>query len=117
MEKKCRKKANNPQINLYVLQQLIQQGEGGSFVWLADQSDGVARKTTIQTGAVGANGLVEVTSGLTVSSRIISNGSDGLTNGERIKVTSEDAMLGTKTGIAAGDGSLTPDRLSTGGNE
>lgn len=105
------------EVNLYVLQQLIQQGEGGSFVWLADQSDGVARKTTIQTGAVGANGLVEVTSGLTVSSRIISNGSDGLTNGERIKVTSEDAMLGTKTGIAAGDGSLTPDRLSTGGNE
>jgi len=105
------------EVNLYVLQQLIQQGEGGSFVWLADQSDGVARKTTIQTGAVGANGLVEVTSGLTVSSRIISNGSDGLTNGGRIKVTSEDAMLGTKTGIAAGDGSLTPDRLSTGGNE
>lgn len=105
------------EVNLYVPQQLIQQGEGGSFVWLADQSDGVARKTTIQTGAVGANGLVEVTSGLTVSSRIISNGSDGLTNGERIKVTSEDAMLGTKTGIAAGDGSLTPDRLSTGGNE
>ena len=105
------------EVNLYVLQQLIQQGEGGSFVWLADQSDGVARKTTIQTGAVGANGLVEVTSGLTVSSRIISNGGNGLTNGERIKVTSEDAMLGTKTGIAAGDGSLTPDRLSTGGNE
>lgn len=105
------------EVNLYVLQQLIQQGEGGSFVWLADQSDGVARKTTIQTGAVGANGLVEVTSGLTVSSRIISNGSDGLTNGERIKVTSEDAMLGTKTGVAAGDGSLTPNRLSAGGNE
>ena len=105
------------EVNLYVLQQLIQQGESGSFVWLADQSDGVARKTTIQTGSVGANGLVEVTSGLTVSSRIISNGSDGLTNGERIKVTSEDAMLGTKTGVNSGDGSTTPNRRSTGGNE
>lgn len=102
-------------VKLYVPRQLIQQGESGSFVWLADQSDGVARKTTIQTGAVGANGLVEVTSGLTVSSRIISNGNDGLTNGERIKVTSEDAMLGTTTGVGSGD--ITPDPLSTGGNE
>ena len=105
------------EMKLYVLQQLIHQGDGGSFVWLADQSDGVARKTTIQTGAVGSNGLVEVTSGLTVSSRIISGGSDGLEDGARISVTSEDATLGTKIGVGSGDGSTTTNRLPTGGNE
>ncbi|MBT4866624.1 MAG: hypothetical protein HON53_16090, partial [Planctomycetaceae bacterium] len=77
------------ELKLYVLGQLIHQGEGGSFVWLADQSEGVARKTTIQTGAVGSNGLVEITSGLTVSSRIISSGIDGLQDGDRITVTEE----------------------------
>ena len=76
-------------LKLYVQGNLIHQGDGGSFVWLADQSAGVARKTIVQTGAVGTNGLVEITSGLTVSSRLISGGSDGLKNGERIKVTGE----------------------------
>ena len=74
---------------IYVLQQLIQQGENGSYVWLADQSAGIARKTTVQTGAVGSNGLVEITSGLTMTSRIISGGSDGLQDGDRIKITGE----------------------------
>ena len=74
---------------LYVLQQLIHQSDHGSFVWLADQSAGIARKTTVQTGAVGSNGLVEITSGLTITSRIISDGSDGLQDGDRINVTGE----------------------------
>jgi len=102
------------EVKLYVLQQLIQQGEGGSFVWLADQSDGVARKTTIQTGAVGSNGLVEITSGLTVSSRIISSGTDGLQDGDRITVTSEDATLGTKSAVGSSGRSTTLNRLPTG---
>jgi HlyD family secretion protein len=74
---------------IYVLRQLIQPGDDGSFVWLADQSAGIARKTTVQTGAIGSNGLVEITSGLTISSRIISSGSDGLQDGDRIKITGE----------------------------
>ena len=96
------------EVKLYVLQQLIHQGDGDSFVWLADQSDGVARKTTIQTGAVSSTGLVEVTEGLTISSRLISSGSDGLKDGERINVTSEDPTLGRKTGVGSGDESTIP---------
>lgn len=80
---------------LYVLRQLVQQDDGASFVWVADQSAGVARKTAIKTGPAGANGLVEVTSGLNDASRIIVGGSDGLQDGDRIKVTREDASLGT----------------------
>ena len=80
-------------VKLFVPKQLIHQDDRGSFVWLADQSDAVARKTPIETGHVGSHGLVEVTSGLNVSSRIISQGSDGLRNGDRISVAREDASF------------------------
>jgi HlyD family secretion protein len=105
------------EVKLYVLGQLIHQGEGGSFVWLADQSAGIARKTTVQTGAVGSNGLVEITSGLTVTSRILSGGIDGLQDGDRIKVTSEDASLGTGSAVRQDGTSRTMNRLPTGNDK
>ena len=111
-----RASVSSQQVRLYVVEQLIQQGDGGPFVWLADQSDGVARRTSIQAEAAGSNGLVEVTSGLTVSSRLIVSGIDGLRDGDRIKVTSEDAWLGTKSGVDSGTASKTLNRLPTGGN-
>ena len=83
------------EVKLYVLQQLVHRGDSGPFVWVADRSDGIARKTSIQTGVGSSNGLVQVTGGLTVSSWIISGGSSGLNNGDRIEVTSEDTELGT----------------------
>ena len=104
-------------LKLYVLQQLIHQDDGGSFVWLADQSDGIACKIMVETGAVGSNGLVEITSGLTISSRIISGGSDGLQDSDRIKVTSEDSSLGTNTAVRQNGGSHTTDHLPTGDNQ
>ena len=104
------------ELKLYVLQQLIHQGDGGSFVWLADQSDGIARKTMVQTGAVGSNGLVEINGGLTISSRIISGDNDGLRDGDRIKVTSEDSSLGTSNAIQQSGGPRTADQLPTGDN-
>ena len=85
------------ELKLYVLGQLIHQGEGGSFVWLADQSEGTAHKAAVQTGAVGSNGLVEITSGLTVSSRIISSGIEGLQDGDRITITEEGQEPGVKS--------------------
>ena len=105
------------ELKIYLLRQLIQQGEGGSFVWLADQSEGVARRTTIQTGGVDYNGLVEVTGGLTVSSRIISSGTDGLQDGSRIKVASEDATLGTKSAVGTNTESNKPNRLPAGDSQ
>lgn len=75
---------------LYVPQELVQQGESGKFVWLADQTAKVARKTPVQTGRPGGDGLVEVTSGLTLSSRLIARGDEGLSDGDRIRVTGEE---------------------------
>jgi len=99
------------EMKLYVLKQLIHQSEGGSFVWLADQSDGMARKTMVETGTVGSNGLVEITKGLSMSSRIISSGIEGLEDGDRIKVTSEDAHLGTGGAARQSDDSNKTDPL------
>jgi len=103
------------ELKLYVPKQLIHQDEGSSFVWLADRSDGIARKTMVQTGAVGSNGLVEITSGVNVSSRIISSGTDDLQDGDRIKVTSEDATLGAT--VRPSGGPRTMNRLPTGDNK
>jgi len=83
------------ELRLYIPEQLIRQGDGGAFVWIADQSERIARKTSVETGAVGSNGLIEITGGLEVSSRIIVSGSDGLQDGNRIKVTGEDPSLGS----------------------
>ena len=60
--------------HLFVPQQLVFQDETGPFVWVADQSNGMARKTAITTGSPGVGGLVEATSGLTIGSRVIARG-------------------------------------------
>jgi multidrug efflux pump subunit AcrA (membrane-fusion protein) len=78
------------ELRIYLPQALVQRDERGAFVWLADQAAGVARRAPIETTAPGGNGLVEVTRGLTVSSRIIVGGSEGLADGMRIRVTGEE---------------------------
>jgi len=79
-------------LRMFVPQELVHQTEQDSFVWLADQSAGVARKKTVGTGRVTANGLLQITSGLTVSSRVIDRGSAGLQDGDRIRVVADAAI-------------------------
>ena len=74
---------------IYIPEELIRQDDNESFVWLADQSTGVARRTIVQPGRTTASGMVEITGGLNISSRIIDNGSHGLQDGDRIVVTGE----------------------------
>jgi RND family efflux transporter MFP subunit len=74
---------------LYVPAEFIRQDEAGSFVWVADRSEGIARRVSVETGKTGNEGLVEVTSGLTVASRMIADGIEGLEDGDRIHVTDE----------------------------
>lgn len=80
---------------LFVPKQLVQQGAAGPFVWVADQTAGVARQTPIVTGRRGTNELIEVTRGLNVSSRLISQPTSGLRDGQRIRVVGEDSRLGS----------------------
>ena len=79
------------QIRLFVPKQLIREGDGGPIVWVADQLHNVARRARIETRGLGSEGRVEVTQGLTVSSRLIVTGIDGMQDGDRIRVTREEA--------------------------
>jgi len=105
------------EVKLLVPQQLVRQGDDGPFLWLADQSQGIARRVSIQTGSAAAGGLIEVTSGLNVSSRIIAEGTQGLKDGDRIRVAGENDELGTHFGTRPGARSDAPERLPSRGKD
>lgn len=85
----ARQTGTNQALRLYLPQQFVLPSETGQFVWLADQSAGVARRQPVQTGSVGNAGLIEIASGLDVGSRIVTSGTEGLEDGDRIRVTGE----------------------------
>ncbi len=117
-EQPDREEEPSQELKLYVPRQLVQPGEGGSFVWVADQSDGVARRVAVQTDTAGAGALVQINSGLTTTSRLIVGGSDGLEDGQRIKVTGEDTSLNLSGPGRSDTGKRQPlNRLPKGGNE
>jgi hypothetical protein len=77
---------------LFVPQQVIQRNENGAFVWLADQSDKLARQIAVTAGNSATGGLVEISGeGITIASRIIARGYENLEHGDRIRIVTEDA--------------------------
>lgn len=99
---------NQPQeptesLKIYIPQQLVQSDDGGDFVWIADQSDGVARQARIETQSPARNGLVEVTRGLTVTSRLIVEGRESLEPEERIRVIGEELDFGPSNSQPEGE--------------
>lgn len=81
------------ELRLYLPEKLIETHEGSPAVWVADQSSGRAHRVMVTVGGTGTGGLVEIEKGLDVGSRIITSGTDGLREGERIEVTGEDSSL------------------------
>jgi RND family efflux transporter MFP subunit len=81
-------------LHLLVPRQLLDAGEGGGTVWVADQAAGQARKRSVKLGAETPGELVEVTDGLNPADKLISGGREGLKDGHRITITGEDAVLG-----------------------
>jgi RND family efflux transporter MFP subunit len=84
---------------IYVPRPYIHQDSDGSYVWLADRSMGVARRTSIEVEASSAGELIEVTSGLTIASRLIASGIEELRDGDRIRVIGEAETLERRTGL------------------
>lgn len=79
---------------------LMETGNEGSHVWIADQAAGVARRRSIKVGP--SNGeLVTVVDGLDASDKAIVSGREGLREGQRIRVTGEDATLGVSSLITS----------------
>jgi multidrug efflux pump subunit AcrA (membrane-fusion protein) len=85
---------------LYVPQQSVQKDETGAYVWLADQSAGVAKQAMVTPGQAIDGGLVEVTSGLSMASRVIARGHEGLSAGDRIRVRGEELAAATTQSAA-----------------
>lgn len=84
---------------------LIREENGNRVIWVADQSKDVARKAIIQTAATSGD-WIEVTSGLTIASRLITNNLDGLREGTRIRIVAEEEPARQSAG---GDSSTSPD--------
>jgi RND family efflux transporter MFP subunit len=81
------------ELRLYLPDKLIGSHGGNPMVWVADQSSGRANRVMVTVGRPSNGGLVEIEKGLNVGSRIITSGTDGLREGDRIKVTGEDSGL------------------------
>jgi len=82
---------------------LVEQGEGGSRVWVADQAAGLARARTVKVGQpTGRGDLVEILEGLADTDKLIVGGREGLKDGERIVVTAEDTTQGVEMTVQRG---------------
>lgn len=91
------------QLRLLVPESLVETGEAGSRVWLADLAAGQARARTIKVGQqTGKGDLVEVLDGLTQSDKLIVGGREGLKDGERITVIGEDTTQGVEVTASRG---------------
>jgi multidrug efflux pump subunit AcrA (membrane-fusion protein) len=75
-------------LRVYAPRQLIQDGPGDSYVWVANQLTQTAVKTSVKTGPV-LGDLIEITSGLNPSSRLITAKLDKLRDGQRIRLEEE----------------------------
>ncbi|MGD9856353.1 MAG: efflux RND transporter periplasmic adaptor subunit, partial [Planctomycetaceae bacterium] len=83
----------NEQYRLFVPRPLVDAGDAGAFVWVADVAERIARRQRITLGAAQSPAYFEVTEGLTAASRLISTGRERLQDGDRIDITGEDESL------------------------
>jgi hypothetical protein len=83
---------------LLVPRQLVESAGDSPSVWVADPS-GVARRQPVRLGPAGTNDLVEVVEGLMPTDRLISGGSEGLSEGDRITIRGEDSRLGMASSV------------------
>jgi RND family efflux transporter MFP subunit len=95
-------------LHVLVPRSMIEGGDGGPRVWVADRAAGVARLRPVQLGGM-AGEFVEVVSGLSPTDKLIAGGREGLNDGERIRVTGEEA--GPSAPIMSTGSTVKPSRL------
>jgi HlyD family secretion protein len=93
-------------LRVLVPKELVVAGENGSTLWVANAGRGIAERRSIQIGRAGTDQLVEVTQGLNALDKLIASGREGLSDGDRIRITGTDPAMGT-------DRMRTPDPSST----
>ena len=70
----------------YIPRAVVHTDSNGSYVWLADRAQQRARRVSVTVGAGAPGGLVEISGELTRGRRVISGGSEGLVDGEPIRI-------------------------------
>jgi RND family efflux transporter MFP subunit len=83
--------SESQKMRVFVPRSLVESGEHGNAIWIADLSVGVARHKPVQLGVELPGGLVEVT-GLTPADKLIVGGRETLSDGARIRVTGDDKV-------------------------
>jgi multidrug efflux pump subunit AcrA (membrane-fusion protein) len=81
--------AESARLRLVVPRAFVESADGGSAVWLADQTAGRARRRLVSLGAP-VGDFIEVLDGLTPADRLIASGREGVREGERITVKAEE---------------------------
>jgi RND family efflux transporter MFP subunit len=74
---------------LFVPERAIVEGDGGTFVWVADQVAEVARRQSVELSRARMDEWVGVRSGVMAGDRVIAEGFDALEDGERIRIVEE----------------------------
>ena len=90
---RCGRRDYRNELRLYVPQQLVQRDESGPYVWLADQSAGVARKDARHDGQRWPAGWSRSRAGSTSPAASSPAVTSALADGDRIRVVSEEAEL------------------------
>jgi len=81
-------------LRLFVPQSLVVSSEGGASVWVADLTGGLAKQKAVAVGhGATDDGLVEITSGLLPTDKLIVAGRESVAEGSRVRVTGEDRTL------------------------
>lgn len=89
-------------LRLLVPRQLVSGSDGGSTLWVADVAQKVARQVSVKLGKAGTDELVEVTSGLSPTDKLIVGGRESLNERSRIRITGEDQSIGFSSRMAVG---------------
>ena len=87
--------ADSETTQIFAPHQVVLDAPEGSFVWIANPRLGIAEKTPVTTG-VQLGDLVEITSGLNPSHRLIDSGFETLRDHQRIRIV-ERAATATQT--------------------
>jgi len=78
-------------LRLFVPQMLVGATEGGTTVWVADLTASLARRKSVEVGhGTTKDGLVEITSGLQPTDKLIVAGRESVREGSRVRVAGED---------------------------
>ena len=82
----------------YIPRAVVHTDSQGSYVWLADRARRRARRVSVTVGAGAPGGLVEISGDLARGSRVISGGSEGLVDGEAIRILRKEPEAAFSTG-------------------